>query len=313
MSIKWMYEYTVPKTETIKKVVETTDDKGEKKETTTEEVKKLEIGFAIKKPTRRIYDDANLYYAVKISEGIKAGMMTRALLEKRYENDGGELSETEADEIATLTYRLYQCQGELEKVTVNLDKIPEEDKNKKAESVIEEITKIRTELIRYENLRNSFYEQTAEARAQRLASIWWVVQLSYFREKKDSVYGNVFNGDTYEEKLAHFDQMDEGDDTFWSSNTARLAYLISAWNSGQAAEEKDFGEVDGIFKELNEVENLEEKPKKEEEPEEEPEEESKEEPKEEPKKELKKEPKKQPKKKPKEKKASVPSKDEPKG
>ena len=89
MSIKWMYEYTVPKTETIEKVVETTDGDGKKKETTTEEVKKFEIGFAIRKPTRRIYDDANLYYAVKISEGVKAGMMTRALLEKRYENDGG--------------------------------------------------------------------------------------------------------------------------------------------------------------------------------------------------------------------------------
>ena len=280
MSIKWMYEYVVPKTETIEKVVETTDGDGKKKETTTEEVKKFEIGFAIRKPTRRIYDDANLYYAVKISEGIKAGMMTRALLEKRYENDGGELSESEADEIATLTYRLYQCQGELEKVTLNLDKISEEDKNKKTESVIEEITKLRTELIRFENLRNSFYEQTAEARAQRLASIWWVVQLSYFRENKDSVYGNVFDGDTYEQKLAHFDQLDEGDDEFWSANTARLAYLISSWNAGQSSESKDFEEVDSIFKDLNEVENLEEKPKKEEELEEEPEEEPEEVPKE---------------------------------
>ena len=297
MSTKWMYEYTVPKTETIEKVVETTDSDGKKKETTREEVKKFEVGFAIKKPTRRVYDDANLYYAVKISEGVKAGMMTRALLEKRYENDGGELSETEADEIATLTYRLYQCQGDLEKVTLNLDKIPEEDKNKKAESIIEEITKIRTELIRFENLRNSFYEQTAEARAQRLASIWWVVQLSYFRENKDSVYGSVFDGDTYEQKLAHFDQLDEGDDEFWSANTARLAYLISSWNSGQAAETKDFAEVDAIFKDLNEVENLEEKPKKEEEPEEEPEE----------------KPEEEPKKEPKEKKTPAPSKDEPKG
>jgi len=297
MSIKWMYEYTVPKTETIEKVVETTDSDGKKKETTREEIKKFEVGFAIKKPTRRVYDDANLYYAVKISEGVKAGMMTRALLEKRYENDGGELSETEADEIATLTYRLYQCQGDLEKVTLNLDKIPEEDKNKKAESIIEEITKIRTELIRFENLRNSFYEQTAEARAQRLASIWWVVQLSYFRESKDSVYGSVFDGDTYEQKLAHFDQLDEGDDEFWSANTARLAYLISSWNSGQAAETKDFAEVDAIFEDLNEVENLEEKPKKEEEPEEKPEE----------------KPKEEPKKEPKEKKTPTPSKDEPKG
>ena len=307
-----MYEYTVPKTETIKKVVETTDDKGEKTTTEKEEIKKFEIGFAIRKPTRRIYDDANLYYAVKISEGVKAGMMTRALLEKRYENDGGELSESEADEIATLTYRLYQCQGELEKVTLNLDKIPEEDKNKKTESTIEEITKIRTELIRFENLRNSFYEQTAEARAQRLASIWWVVQLSYFRENKDSVYGSVFEGDTYEQKLAYFDQLDEGDDEFWSSNTARLAYLISSWNAGQASEEKDFGEVDSIFKDLNEVENLEEKPKKEEEPEEDPvifPPTPKEEPKEKP----KEEPKKEPKEKPKEKKDPAPSKDEPKG
>jgi len=293
MSDKWMYEFSVPKTETIKKVVETTDDKGEKKETTTEEVKKFKIEFAIKKPTRRVYDDANLYYAVKISEGVKAGMMTRALLEKRYENDGGELSESESDEIATLTYRLYQCQGELEKVTLNLDKIPEEDKNKKTESVIEEITRIRTELIRFENLRNSFYEQTAEARAQRLSAIWWVVQLSHMKEDKDANYVNLFLGDTYEEKLSHFDQMDEGDDVFWSANTARLAYLVSAWNSGQASVKEEFEEIDKIFAELNESENLEEKPKKEEKPKEEPKEE--------------------PKKKPKEKKTPTPSKDEPKG
>ncbi|SVC06573.1 uncharacterized protein METZ01_LOCUS259427, partial [marine metagenome] len=258
---------------------------------------KFKIGFAIRKPTRRIYDDANLYYAVKISEGVKAGMMTRALLEKRYENDGGELSESESDEIATLTYRLYQCQGELEKVTLNLDKAPEEDKNKKTELIIEEITKIRTELIRFENLRNSFYEQTAEARAQRLASIWWVVQLSHFRENKDSVYENVFTGDTYEDKLAHFDQMDEGEDEFWNKNTARLAYLISSWNSGQATEQKDFEELDEIFSQLNESENLEEKPKKEEEPKEEP----------------KEEPREEPEKKPKKKKAPTPSEDKPEG
>ena len=73
--------------------------------------------------------------------------------------------------------------------------------------------------------------------------------------------------------------------------------MISSWNSGQAAETKDFAEVDAIFKDLNEVENLEEKPKKEEESEEKP----KEEPKEEPKKESK------------EKKTPAPSKDEPKG
>ena len=232
MSIKWMYEYTVPRTETIEKVVETTDGDGKKKETTTEEVKKFEIDFAIRKPTRRIYDDANLYYAVKISEGVKAGMMTRALLEKRYENDGGELSESEADEIASLTYRLYQCQGDLEKVALNLDKIPEEDKNKKTESIIEEITKLRIELIRFENLRNSFYEQTAEARAQRLSSIWWVVQLSHFRENKDSLYTNIFNGDTYEDKLAHFDQMDEGDDEFWNKKYSKVSLpdkLLEFW------------------------------------------------------------------------------------
>ena len=301
MSAKWMYEFTVPRTEKIKKVVETTSDKGEKTTTEKEEIKNFEVSFAIKKPTRRVYDDANLYYAVKISEGVKAGMMTRALLEKRYENDGGELSEAESDEIATLTYRLYQCQGELEKVTLNLDKIPEEDKNKKTESIIEEITKIRTELIRFENLRNSFYEQTAEARAQRLAAIWWVVQLSNMKEDKDANYVSLFLGDTYEERLAHFDQMDEGDDPFWSANTARLAYLVSAWNSGQASEKEEFEEIDKIFKELNESENLEEKPKKEEEPKEEPKEEHKEESKE------------KPKKKPKEKKVPAPSKDEPEG
>ena len=46
--------------------------------------KEVKRDFFVRRPNRKLYDDAELYYAVKLSEGIKAGLLTKALLEKRW-------------------------------------------------------------------------------------------------------------------------------------------------------------------------------------------------------------------------------------
>ena len=71
----------------IEEEITTKNDKGETVTTEREVVTRKAFQFAIRMPNRKGYDDADLFYSVKLSEGIKAGLLTRPLLEKRYEND----------------------------------------------------------------------------------------------------------------------------------------------------------------------------------------------------------------------------------
>ena len=86
---KWLHEFIINKEDKTMESHTETNDKGEKITTEKEVVKEIPTYFAIRKPTRKLFDEADLFYSVKLSEGIKAGLLTRTLLEKRFENDGG--------------------------------------------------------------------------------------------------------------------------------------------------------------------------------------------------------------------------------
>ena len=96
--MKRIYEFTVDKEETIKE--ESVEKKKNGTEVTTaKEVKKdIPHKFFLRRPTRAMTDEAELYYGVKLAEGIKAGLLTRALLGKRFENDGGTRSDDDNSE-----------------------------------------------------------------------------------------------------------------------------------------------------------------------------------------------------------------------
>ena len=93
--MKRIYEFTVNKeAEVTEDTVETKKDGTEV--TTSKKVKKdVPHKFFLRRPNRTMTDEAELYYGVKLAEGIKAGLLTKALLEKRFENDGGTRSDEE--------------------------------------------------------------------------------------------------------------------------------------------------------------------------------------------------------------------------
>ena len=67
-------------------------------------------------------DDAELYYGVKLAEGIKAGLLTRALLEKRFENDGGTRSDEENKEYNKVVGQLQEFHKEQTKILEVVEK-----------------------------------------------------------------------------------------------------------------------------------------------------------------------------------------------
>ena len=72
-------EFKLLKEENVEETETSVNDKGEEVKTTKNVKKPIEKTFVVKKPNRSLYDEAELFYGVKLSEGIKAGLLTRAL------------------------------------------------------------------------------------------------------------------------------------------------------------------------------------------------------------------------------------------
>ena len=93
--MKKLFEFKVPKEVEIEEIETSKNEKGEEIKITKKNKTKEQVKVFIRKPTRALFDEAELFYGVRLSEGIKAGLLTRALLAKRFTNDGGVLSEEE--------------------------------------------------------------------------------------------------------------------------------------------------------------------------------------------------------------------------
>jgi len=278
-SSKWLFEFQVNKEETVKETHTETNEKGEKITTEKEVVKKVPTYFAIRKPTRKLYDESDLFYSVKLSEGIKAGLLTRTLLEKRFENDGGIFSEGDKDRYFELYRLVFEKENELQQAALNLKNLSEEKKNDLISSIYTELTLLKKDLQEYETLYSSLFEQTAENRAKNSTVMWWVLFLSHYKNSEDEEYSSVFDGVTYDEKIESYDLYEEADDSFWVESIKKCVYFVSFWYSGNAQTENDFKQAEEFYSEdLDLAEGFDE------ESEEEPKEESEEEPKEEPKK-----------------------------
>ena len=254
--MKRLHSFTITKDVEVLKKEESENDKGEKVITEKTVTENKDQYFFIRKPTRALYDEAELFYAVKMSEGIKAGLLTKALLAKRYENDGGPLSETEVERYGSLYVDFYQRQSEyFEIMDKDEDKRTEVEKEKILE--LEEVLKgTRQILTQFELEQQSLYEQTAEVRARNKTILWWILNLAYSEDDKGT-QTSVFGGGTYDERLTTYDDLAERDDNFWEKVIQRFTYFVSFWFVGRVNNEEEFKQLldeQGIGQDLENME-----------------------------------------------------------
>jgi len=247
--MKKLYEFTVDKEV---EVVEKTTSKNENGDNVTVEkkVKKtVPQKFFIRKPTRALFDDSDLFYGVKLSEGIKAGLLTRTLLNKRYVDDGGALAEKTKEAENQAYQDLYFASLDLKK----LEEIPEteraSDYGVKVAEIKDKMDTIKKSLTSLEMQKESLYDSTAETRARNKTITWWILQLSYKLEDDKEI--PFFGEGPYEKKMDNYDEIFDAGDEFNIKVANRFIYYVSYWSIGRAAKQEDFDEV---TKELNEAE-----------------------------------------------------------
>jgi hypothetical protein len=245
--MKTMFEFDIFQEKEVEKVDVSINEKGEEVKVTSKVKTTAPVKLAIKKPTRSLFDEAELFYGVRLSEGIKAGLLTRALLAKRFNNDGGVLSDEEQKEYNDLYIDFFNLQNEFQKLSIKEESIRTEEEKTNLKSVIEKMNNARDRLQKYEMAQANLFEQTAENRARNKTIMWWVLQLSLI-QGDDKKFKELFNEGSYEEKLKRYDEIEDGDSNLEKLALQKLLYLISFWYIGRAASQEEFEKLLNIAK-----------------------------------------------------------------
>ena len=255
--MKTLYEFTSHKKEKVKEEVVTKDDEGNEVKSTKELEKEVPYTFAIRKPTRSLFDEGELFYGIRLAEGVKAGLLTRQMLNKRYLNDGGSKSEMEESYERIVYALILEKQTRFQELEVKKDLTDEE--KEELEELRKDIAQAQRQAQKYEAGQSSLFDQTAENRARNKTITWWALNLCYRKvEKKQEKEGDettfdyqpFFGEGSYEDRLSKYDDLEEKDDKdFDVKILKRFFYLISFWYVGRANKFQDFLKLEESLKE----------------------------------------------------------------
>ena len=232
-----IYKFTLTKTEKKKVEVERKNkETGEMETVLTPKTVKTPIEFVIKKPSRRIIDEAEAQYAIELSKNIKRGIVTKDMMVKKYADTGGSLTEEEVKDMLRKLQRSNEIANEIQLLSAT-DK---ENNKEKIEELEEELLSVRKELIDLEVAMQGVYEHTADARAERSMLLWYTIQLA--KKIEEGEEKDFFNGIIYEDQLEDLYEKDEGEDEIEKEALSNFMLVVSYWFYNNSADEKQIKE-----------------------------------------------------------------------
>jgi hypothetical protein len=234
MKEKWLYNFDVEKTQKVKETVAEKDADGNDIEVSREVEKKIPNKFHILNPTRKIQDDASIFYSVKVSEGIKLGLVTKSYLMRKFQQEG-VLPNAEDKKIHAENYsKAIKLEVEMETIKQNVS-LSDAEKDLQISPLKSEYQELRTKIFDYENLNSSLFDNTAEKRASDLLNLWFVLHLLY--AEKDGSQSCLFGDGSFDQKLDRLNAIEDSDDEFLTSVLEKGAFLIGRLNSGSSKED----------------------------------------------------------------------------
>lgn len=224
----WLYEFEVEES--------TTKDGGD--------IIKNKKKFAILKPNRRLREDGELFYAAETSRFAKAGVLPRAAWNTILSNGGGSISDKEREVYGGLLLKFRDASLELQSILFKTEDQRSEAEKTRANELTEDLDSIRKEIQAFESSQIAIFENTAEAKARNRTILWWVLNLAH--ENINNKYEEIVKGDSFNDKLESYDNLENTNNEFMLSVLRRLTYLITVWFLGKAETEEEFKYFDNI-------------------------------------------------------------------
>jgi len=241
--MKELYDFSI---DVEREVTETVTKKKKNKETgKMEEIlveqtakKGVPVRIIIKEPNRRDLEEADIEYSIEMSNCIKRGILTKAMLAKKYSDSGGLLTE----EDAKLLTRRYTELGDLQNKYTRLSTKPKKTKTDedKLSSLLGEMAEKRRDIVDMETSYSSLFNHTADSKAQSKVILWYLVHLSYYQENESEDILPFFNEEESEDKINEYYDVDENGHEIFDLVKDKISALISFWYFSSNATKEDF-------------------------------------------------------------------------
>lgn len=242
MELKLLYQFTVDEEKEVEKETSKKNSKTGEITITKKKVKeKVPIEVKIKKPSRRELEDAELQYTIEMSKCIKQGILTKAMLAKKYGDTGGAFTEEGQKEYGQLYKQILEFQNEY----IKLDSATDLDakQKKRFEFVKEEIVKVKRELVQVESNLQGLFEHTADIRAQNKLLLWYTLHLTHIQNQEDEEPIHYFKGVDYEEKLEDYYDKEEENTELYQKIIKQVSTTLAFWFYNQASTQKEFEDI----------------------------------------------------------------------
>jgi len=233
---KEIYSFTIE----VEQEVEKTEVKkeGEEEIKVTKKIKEnVPHQVIIKQPSRREIEEAEMEYSIEMSKCIKAGIVTKAMLLKKYADSGGVLAEEEAKGLIKLHARVAEIEMDLEKIYMK-KKQTKADKDK-ISKLLEEYAEVRKEALDVETAYSSLFNHTADVKAQNKTILWFMLHTSFYRIGEEDELIPLFKGESFEEKKEDYYKKDEEGHVVFDKVKLKLPSLVSFWYFSENASKED--------------------------------------------------------------------------
>ena len=251
--MKEIYSFSVD----IEREVEETATKKRKNKDTgkMEEVsvtqtvtKDVPVKIVLKEPNRRNIEDADMEYSVEMSRCIKKGILTKAMLAKKYSDSGGLLSEEDAKALTKQYASLGDTQSKYTRLSTKSKKT-KKDKERETE-LLGEMANIRRDIVDMETSYSSLFNHTADTKAQNKVILWYLVNLSYYQEDEEDAKP-FFSSEESEDKIEEYYDIDENGHEIFDLAKDKLTTFLSFWYFSTNATKEDFDNLDKDIEEGN--------------------------------------------------------------
>ncbi len=230
--MKEIYSFTVELDKEVEKAVEQTiidKETGEEKKVSVNEkvIEPQPYRVILKEPNRRQMEEADMEYSIEMSQCVKKGVLTKAMLAKKYSDSGGLLAEEDAKKLNAKYADLADLQNSFARLAAKTEKDSEEIAEKRAK-ILNDISALRREVVEIETAYASLFNHTADVKAQNRVIMWYVLNLTYVAEG-DKDAEQFFKGEDYEEKENYYYDLEEKNDPLYKLIHSKLATFMSYW------------------------------------------------------------------------------------
>ena len=184
MKFKELYSFGLDEEKEIEKTHTRKNKKTGDETTVTKKVKeKVPIQVRLKRPSRRELEDAELEYSVEMSRCVKRGILTKAMLYKKYSDTGGVWSEDDAKDYGKLYREIFDIQNEYARLETVEKKT--EKQEKKLDNLKDRLAETKRQIVEAESAMQSLFDHTADTKAQNRLLLWYTLILTHIQGEGD--------------------------------------------------------------------------------------------------------------------------------